>query len=63
MSRVRDGVMIKLRRDVYEDLVRVLGAYASKHGEKLTYSDIIEALLRGTPDPVKAVEEYIKKSR
>ncbi len=61
MSKVRDGVVIKVSRDVYADLVRAVGAYASKYGRRVTYSDVIKAALSSVPDIVKAIEEYVKK--
>jgi len=60
-GRVRDGVVIKLRREVHTSLTRIVGEYLSRHGERVTYSDVIMALLEKSTDPIKAVEEYLRR--
>jgi len=59
MSKVRDGVTIKIRREVYEELVRLTGSCMSALGRKVTYSDLIEALIRSVPDPVEALKRHL----
>lgn len=61
MGRVRDGVIIKVSKSVHADLVKAVGAYASRYGKRITYSEVIEALLSNVADPVKVIEEYINK--
>jgi len=61
LSKVRDGITIKVRKEVHAKLIKVVGRYASKYGRKITYSDVIMALLKNVPDPVKAIEEYVKE--
>ncbi|RLE57271.1 MAG: hypothetical protein DRJ40_02860 [Thermoprotei archaeon] len=60
MDKVREGVTIKIRKDVHRKLVEIVGKYVSKYGEKVTYSDVIDALLHNTADPVEAIRKWIK---
>jgi predicted CopG family antitoxin len=62
-SKVRDGVTIKIRKDTYRELAKVIGGCLAKSGKKMTYSDIIDALIKCVPDPVKAVEMYVEKQK
>ena len=63
ISKVREGVVIKVRRDVYEKLVRLSGSCMARLGRKFTYSDIIDALIKSNPDPVEVVKKYAEKKR
>jgi hypothetical protein len=63
MSKVRKGVVIKVSKDVHTELVKIVGMYASRYGRRITYSDVIKALLNSIPDPARIIEEYIRKWR
>ena len=63
MSKVREGVTIKVRREVYKELVKLAGSCMHALGRKVTYSDIIEALIKSVPDPVKALKKYLANRR
>ena len=59
MGQVRDGVVLKVRRDVHRMLVSVAGKYMRRYGRRVTYSEMIGALLKATPDPVKVLHKVI----
>jgi len=59
MERVRDGAVLKVRRSVHRMLVEVAGEYMRRYGRRVTYSDVIEALLRATPDPVEVLHRVL----
>jgi len=59
MGRVHDGVVLKVRRDVHRMLVSVAGEYMRRYGRRVTYSDVVEALLKATPDPVEVLHKVV----
>lgn len=42
-SKVREGVTIKIRKELHGELTKLVGSCMAELGVKLTYSDIIEA--------------------
>ena len=61
MEKVREGVVIKVKRTTHEKLNRIIGDCLSKLGMKVTYSDIIDALIESTPDPLRAIKRRIRR--
>jgi len=59
VGAVREGVVLKVRRNVHEMLVKVTGEYMRRYGRRVTYSDVIEALLKATPDPVEVLRRTV----
>jgi len=60
VEKVRDGVVIKVKRSTHEKLNRIMGDCLSKLGMKVTYSDIIDALIESSRDPLNAVKRRIR---
>jgi len=59
VEKVRDGVVIKVKRSTHEKLNKIMGDCLSKLGTKVTYSDIIDALIESSRDPLSAVKRRI----
>ena len=61
MERVRDGVTIKVRRSTHHKLNRIIGDCLAKFGERVTYSDVIEALIDSSTDPLEAIKKKMRR--
>jgi len=61
LEKIREGVTIKVRRSTHCKLNKIVGACLSKFGARVTYSDIIEALIDSSTDPLLAIKEKMKR--
>ena len=59
--KIRNGVTIKLRKDVHRDIVKLQAELYDKLGKKPTISDVIEALIKTKKGAEKAIGEYLRR--
>ncbi len=61
MSKVRNGVTIKLRKEVHQRLSVLQSRVYELMGKKPTFSDIIEALISTRENPASKVAYFLKE--